>query len=122
MLVQFVEVSERGDPAVDEDHGMIGEATELCGVVGDPHERHTGVGEFTSQVFDRAPRRGVERCSRFVGQEHERLGQQRSCDRHALRFAPAELVGRPIEQFPGHADVIEHMVRTVEVEPRAGPP
>ena len=74
------------------------------------------VGQLASQVLDRAPRRGVERGSRFVGQEHERLGQQRSCDRHALRLAPAELVGRSIEQLPGHADVIEHVVRTVQVE------
>jgi len=109
MPVEFAQVAERQESSVGEEQHVIGEATELIGVVRDPHDRHAAVGDLTTQILDGPAGFAVERSGGFVGEQHLRPRQERAGDRHALGLTNAQSVGWPVEQFDGQRDVFEHV-------------
>lgn len=119
MLVEFAQVAEREELSIGEEEDVVGESPELIGVVGDPHDRHSAVGDLTAEVLHRSASLAVECCGGFIGQQHLRSGEQCSRDRHALGLPAAQPVGRPIEQLRRQSDVFEDvtgpLVRHVRV-------
>ena len=120
MDVEVVQVSECCDSAVDQDDDMVGQPTELFGVVGDPHDGHSRVGDRTSELLDGTSRSSIERSGRLIGQENVGLGQQSPGDRHPLCLTATQVGGRSLEQFRPEPDPFERGRRRRIVQPGAG--
>ena len=82
-------------------HEMGREPQDLVEIMADVHHRDGQLIAQNLQVGQHffAPR-GIQRCQRFIQQQQSRLRQQGSTDRHALPFAPRQLVCAAIHQEP----------------------
>ena len=63
------------------------------GLVRDEHDRDAGAVQVLEERHDLDARPGVERAGRLVGQDHDRVVDERARDGHALLLAARELAG-----------------------------
>ena len=92
----------RGVAPVDQDDDIVGEATGLGQVVGDPEHREPGAGQLDGASTSMARR--LAGSSDDVGSSISTTSgpvEQGAGDAHPLRLATGEVVGDPIEQVAG---------------------
>lgn len=115
-------MTERRNLSIDQHHCVVGNATKLIGVVGDPHDRDAIGGNLETKVFNGSTSFVVERSGWFVSQQDRRIGEQRTSDTHALSFSPAEISGPPLQQMSAEANVLKNMLGSILTDARLGNP
>ncbi len=86
------------------------------GIVGDQHQRLSGVAQLGEQPEDLVGRVAVEVAGRFVGQHHQGLVDQRPGQRHPLQLPAGEPVGQ-VSRPVGHIQPFEQLGRTSPCRP-----
>ena len=84
------------DLAIAEHDDPVGVLGHLA-LVRDQHDRRALVAEPLEDGQDLAGRAGVEVAGRLVGQDHRRVGHQRSGDRHPLLLSARQLGGEMVD-------------------------
>src|SRR5580765_6464128 len=87
-------------------------ARHVC-LVRHEHDGHALAVELLEEGHDLDAGVRVERAGRLVGEDDQRLGDERARDRHAL-LLPARELGRMVARPLGKADALEHPHGTLE--------
>ncbi len=88
------------DLALEHDEDAVAEQADDAEVVADEQDRDASrVAKLEQELEHVGLHRDVEARRRLVGDEEARVGEKRARDAHALRLAPAQLVGVPGEDL-----------------------